>query len=79
MDILAKFIKSWDFQTIGRWFLLPMAFAVALFLPPFLLSFILTLVLIVAIKIPHPFSCALPARTLPGCCIGIRPRGPPIS
>jgi hypothetical protein len=56
-----------------------MAIVVGLFLPPLLLFFILTFVLTVAIKSLHPYSYALLGRTLPGCRIGIRPRGPPIS
>ena len=79
MNILTPVIKSWDFRTIGRWFLLPMAIVVVLFLPPLVLSFILSFVLIVAIKSLHPYSYALLVCTLPGCPIGIRPRGPPIS
>ncbi len=79
MDVFASFMKSWDFHTIGRWFLLPMAIVVALFLPPLLLSFILTFVLIVAVISLHPFSYALVGRALPGHRAGIRPRGPPLS
>jgi hypothetical protein len=79
VDIFTSFMKRWDFRTIGRWLLLPMAIVVGLFLPPLLLFFILTFVLTVAIKSLHPYSYALLGRTLPGCRIGIRPRGPPIS
>ena len=79
MHIFAPQINSWDFRTIGRWCLLPMAIVLALFLPPLLLSFILTFVLAVAIKPLHPYSCDLLGRTLPGCRIDLSPRGPPIS
>jgi hypothetical protein len=79
MSIFASFIESWDFRAIGRWYLLPVAIVVALFLPPLLLSFVLTFVLTVAVKSLHPYSNAPVARTLPGCRIGISPRGPPIS
>jgi len=79
MKISAPFGKGWDFRKIGRWCLLPMAVITALFLPPLLLSFILTFVLIPAIISLHPCYCLLPGRTLPGCIISIHPRGPPIS
>lgn len=79
MNICEKFMKSWDLRTIGRWFLLPMAVAAAIFLPPLLLSFILTFVLIVSIQSLHPCFCTLAGRTHPGNCKGIRSRSPPIS
>ena len=79
MNILALFGKDWDFRKIGRWFLLLMAVNTALFLPPILLSFILTFVFISAIISLHPCFCLLPGRTLPGFSINIRLRGPPIS
>jgi hypothetical protein len=79
MNISALFGKGWDFRKIGRWCLLPMAVIMAVFLPPLLLSFILTFVLINAIISRHPCYCLLPGRTLPGCPISIRSRSPPIS
>jgi hypothetical protein len=79
MPIFAPPIKSWDFRTIVRCCLLPMAIVLALFLPPLLLSFILTFVLTVAIKPLRPYSWAFLGRTLPGCRIDISPRGPPVS
>jgi hypothetical protein len=79
MNLLALFRKGWDFRGIGLWCLLPMAVITALFLPPLLLSFILTFVLIYEIVPLYPCYCLLAGRTLPGCFISIGPRGPPIS
>ena len=79
MDKFAQFIKSWDLGTIRRWWLLPFVLIVALLLPPLLLSFILTFILIVALKFLHTYSYALQVYSLPDCCISRHPRGPPIS
>jgi hypothetical protein len=79
MDKFAQFIKSWDLGTIRRWWLLPFVLIVALLLPPLLLSFILTFILIIALKFLHPYSYALQGYSLPGCCISRQSRSPPIS
>ena len=79
MDKFSQFIKSWDFGIIRRWWLLPLVLIVALLLPPLLLSFILTFILIIALKFLHLYSYSLQGNSLPDCCISRQPRGPPIS
>ena len=79
MDVFASCVKSCEVPAIRGWLLLPMAIAVALFLPPLLLSVILNFILVAAILSPHFSSYTLLGRTLAGRRANMRPRGPPIS
>lgn len=73
-----SWINNWDIHTLTRFCLLPVALLAAIFVPPLLLSFLLTFVLIIRREISFFYSLAAPQSIGINSRIALKPRSPPV-
>jgi hypothetical protein len=72
-----SWINNRNIQTLSRFFLFPVALLAAIFVPPLLLSFLLTFVLIIHREISSLYSLAAPLSLCINRRIALKPRSPP--
>jgi hypothetical protein len=72
-----SWINNRGIQTVTHFFLIPIALLAAIFVPPLLLSFLLTFVLIIHREVSSFYCLAAPKFLCINPRIALKPRSPP--